>query len=748
MSEHKDLERHDAAPPRPAVRGEEQSGERGALDLQRRAGNRATAAFVQRRLDPRARATDPAVASTLAALDGARPLEPAGDATAEADADAVASRAPLPTGPLDLPATGPLPPAVATPLRPDLGDLAAVRVHAGDEATSAARRLGARAFAQGTDVYVDRDELAAPGAAQLLAHEATHAARHDPKVVHAKMRGVKDALVNQGGGRTTKGIRRVVPGTKTNWDKIVDSVAAYEKLEASLLAKNPSRQALAAARPKMVKALQAIEAAVVKWRQANNEAGAQQWSESAQADFREDDDFDPDSGKGKPTLQDGREKAGRRQAINMLLPRVRTELADVAAGQWGRTLGLSDAQLVATGDSQSGQMNTVTELTYQSDDGDFSGFFKADKGFDAAPAWQGLDVGIRQADPNYSARSVAMYRLDQLLGAGVTARAEFAVHDGRMGLALESAKGVRAVDANMALSQAAAQAAGPGAYSVDDKVLLQCLNKLQILDAIAGQLDRHGGNYFIQGEGNRVTGVTGIDLDLAFGQDQASYDDPKARKVDNYKSMPSEIDEDFGRRVLAVSADDVRAVLRGLLTPMEVEATVQRLESVRAVVQEKADANQLRSKWDEPGASPRLASAAELDHVYNRTTYAVDLQSGAINRIEERVRTVVRTAAWKQLGLELPGPTIETIIRALAPEDATSDFAAVVQSGVYEGGVPPEEEEALALHVFDYLLGDQAAREEIELRCQEDEHPVNQVRTIFKQLIIAKRADILASYRR
>ena len=50
--------------------------------------------------------------------------------------------------------------------------------------------------------------------------------------------------------------------------------------------------------------------------------------------------------------------------------------------------------------------------------------------------------------------------------------------------------------------------------------MIRELTKLQLLDQLTGQGDRHRGNYFvdIQGSGNKVTvKVTGIDNDLCFG---------------------------------------------------------------------------------------------------------------------------------------------------------------------------------------------------------------------------------------
>src|SRR6185437_10261371 len=131
------------------------------------------------------------------------------------------------------------------------------------------------------------------------------------------------------------------------------------------------------------------------------------------------------------------------------------------------------------------------------------------------------------------------------------------------------------------------QSSSPGSVSLEDETLQRCLNKLQILDAISGQLDRHAGNYSIQqDDSGKVTGVTGIDLDMAFGQDMTTHDSRTANAAIHYRGLPPEIDEAFGQKILSVSEDDVRGAIQGLLTPSEVEATVARFRSVRAKVQQ------------------------------------------------------------------------------------------------------------------------------------------------------------------
>jgi hypothetical protein len=309
----------------------------------------------------------------------------------------------------------------------------------------------------------------------------------------------------------------------------------------------------------------------------------------------------------------------------MLLPRVRTEMVDVGAGNWARTFGLTDEGTKATGKEDKGQMAEVKELVYQTQNGEFKGFFKEDTGHLAGSKAAGRDLesGIRMADPNFGARALAMYRLDQLLGAGVTARVEFAVHDGKMGIVSETAQGTKAADVKWT-----AGSGGKGETSVDDAVLQRCLNRLQILDAIALQLDRHMGNYYVQtSKEGKVTGVTGIDLDMSFGRDYTDMSkNPKGWTAYSYRGLPDVFDEEFASRIMRVSDDQVRGALEGLLGKGEVEATVLRFQAVKAKIKEAEEAGQLKHEWKEEDAG--TSAPGDVD----------DLMSGHGKNYAEMVR--------------------------------------------------------------------------------------------------------------
>ena len=501
--------------------------------------------------------------------------------------------------------------------------------------------MSARAFTAGRDIFFARGEYDPTSAAgrHTLAHKLAHTVQAG-SAARRKLRGTADALVSQGEVRGDKGkssgfLRKLVHKL-TNWDRIVAALRAYEAEEGRLLAggRNPDPMALMTAKPGMLKLLAKVQSSIADWRKANESEKQDDKAEKRRKRPGDDREMNLDD--------DPRTKAGRRQAVALLEPRVGNEVrllsAQDSAG-WLSSLGLSSAKGTETGRVFGGQMNQVTEVAYQTESGDLTGFFKEDKGFNKDTLSHESVVGIKQTDPNYGARSVALYRLDQLFNAQVTARAEFAVHKGAngkstLGTVLETAKGSSASKTNFGMSgehtQQMRKSGDTAAVSLDDPVLQRGLNKLQILDAIAGQLDRHSGNYHIESDdqGN-VLGVTGIDLDMAFGSKMTGIDPANAQGAFNYKGLPEFIDEDMGLRILQVQPGDVRAALTGLLPKDEVEATVSRFREVQTAVMEAQQNKKLRGKW---GGSPvsEGSSFGELGNQWHdRPTYLDEMKGGA-----------------------------------------------------------------------------------------------------------------------
>ena len=656
------------------------------------------------------------------------------DAAAEAQADLLADAAVEQMGPSSAAPPligGALSPALRTALgavASGLGELGRVPVHIGPQAEASADAIGARAFTSQGGIWVGRGELGqGVDSTHLIAHEAAHAGLHtaaNPSgLVHAKLRGTRAAAEQMGGGSTTTGLRKLV-GWKTNWDRILDGLGAYEAMEAKLLTGHSTPRLLAGARPKLLATLQKIEVALLAWQRANDEKGETETTEKSHQETIK---------QGFGSMEkDERTKFARRQTVAMLLPRVRTEAADIESGRWHQTLGLSDSELQSTGREESGQVNKVMELNYGTESGPFSGFFKEDKGFVQATQVAGHDAksGIRQVDPNFGARAMAMYRLDQLLGAGVTARVEWAVHEvedkmggpkvRKLGTVLESAKGTRAIDTQFAVNQEGSM----DSPSMDDPTLQRCLNKLQVLDAIAGQLDRHPGNYFIQHENGKVTGVTGIDLDMSFGRDLHSPDEDLG--AFNYRGMPKEIDEEFGRRILAVSEEQLRAALTGLLPEPEVQATVDRFRIVKAKIEQAQEAGLLRTDWDAKTAMEARGNTVELMKPFGKSSgYVADVAKVGVENAAEQARL----AAERELDSlrdELPGLTLHTYKKFLTTKSRFGSRTALVEDLLIPlmagGQLTGSDADAAAVALIDAATGSSPERDKFEVAIQEGEN--------------------------
>lgn len=119
--------------------------------------------------------------------------------------------------------------------------------------------------------------------------------------------------------------------------------------------------------------------------------------------------------------------------------------------------------------------------------------------------------------------------------------------------------------------------------NVTDGTLNLALNQLQWLDFICGQADRNLGNVFVQydAQGN-VSGITGIDNDLSFGE---QIDDQ--HRIAKFQGLPTAIDAQTAQAIRNTHANTERlqTVLRSNgLTEAEVAQTLKRLaQAVEAI---------------------------------------------------------------------------------------------------------------------------------------------------------------------
>jgi len=304
-----------------------------------------------------------------------------------------------------------------------------------------------------------------------------------------------------------------------------------------------------------------------------------------------------------------------------------------------------------------GAINSVSKGQAELSDGTrITGVFKAERPSTGALAGAGLTAGIDENRPNWAPRNVVTSRLDQRLGLNIIPRTEIVVHGGQVGSVMELAKGVSPqINGNfsMPLPPQVAQLLrerpevltayiqskgfeggelvgdtlkvineelrgtldeegmpiiendqivqtlqgrdGMVSTNFDDPVLRRELTKLQWLDALTGQVDRHGQNYFIERTPDGATvAIQGIDNDMAFG---ARITNANATSNAGFRELigedghrdlgfkggrlPGVVDRGTFNALMALTPEQVQADCEGLLKPDEIAATQARLAHIQ-----------------------------------------------------------------------------------------------------------------------------------------------------------------------
>ncbi len=167
----------------------------------------------------------------------------------------------------------------------------------------------------------------------------------------------------------------------------------------------------------------------------------------------------------------------------------------------------------------------------------------------------------------------------------------------------------------------------------DDPVVRRGLVKLQLLDALTAQGDRHQANYIVtQDAQGRYTGVVAIDNDQAFGTRIGNPND-LLRRVSggvvtgpdgvkrtglqglNGVMLPGVVDRDMKAAFDALTPDGLRAELAGLLPDPEIEVAVQRLNVIKSHL-EQLERNGMVIDSDEWGSDLVTATLQDTNSSY------------------------------------------------------------------------------------------------------------------------------------
>lgn len=127
------------------------------------------------------------------------------------------------------------------------------------------------------------------------------------------------------------------------------------------------------------------------------------------------------------------------------------------------------------------------------------------------------------------------------------------------------------------------------------------INRMQVLDMVCGQVDRHGGNFFYQVSDNpvngryQITGLQAIDNDMSFGNIKLDRANGKLPRLEELTI----IDEEMLSSLNEFTPDKIRFILGEMLSEDEINAVISR----RQEILNKARSRQLRvvkaNEWGE-----------------------------------------------------------------------------------------------------------------------------------------------------
>jgi hypothetical protein len=143
--------------------------------------------------------------------------------------------------------------------------------------------------------------------------------------------------------------------------------------------------------------------------------------------------------------------------------------------------------------------------------------------------------------------------------------------------------------------------------------VLREVTKLQLLDHLTAQGDRHSSNYFVHVDAKGGIKVTGIDNDQCFGEkatDPESIRFGKGPDRQGFRgsSLPPVVDHEMAIAINSLTTEDLQAMLGDKLSRGEVSAAKMRLEGVQKHIANLESQGFViaPSEWGDPAVKQRL----------------------------------------------------------------------------------------------------------------------------------------------
>jgi hypothetical protein len=236
----------------------------------------------------------------------------------------------------------------------------------------------------------------------------------------------------------------------------------------------------------------------------------------------------------------------------------------------------------------SGAFNSVFSAKYHTSEGLYKGVFKPLRPPDKTrtnaveSGWVASRTGIDPYNPQIAMRNIATTDVAKLLGFNVVPRTEIGSRTPpppppnqptQLGMVMSMAQGVPASQAHFSV--------------FNNPDVRREITKLQMLDHLVGQGDRHCNNYFISVDSNGNVTVTGIDNDQCFGKDLhdpngIAYAPTPQSQGFRGTNLPPVIDSDMAKEFEDMKPEDLERTLTGKLSAEEITAAKDRLAGIKS----------------------------------------------------------------------------------------------------------------------------------------------------------------------
>lgn len=228
----------------------------------------------------------------------------------------------------------------------------------------------------------------------------------------------------------------------------------------------------------------------------------------------------------------------------------------------------------------SGFFNTVFEVQLRSPNGT-----KADAVFKPLSSsdngWVARETGIPLENPQIAMRNIATADYAKALGFDVIPHTSIGF------LTMPTNQGGTGTPAlGLVMERAAGEAAAVSSLkTLQLPEVIREVTKLQLLDHLTGQGDRHADNYFVHVEQDGPVKVTGIDNDQCFGK---KLTDPEGIRHTGHLNcgfrgtgLPPVVDYEMAIAINSLTPGQLDAMLGDKLSEPEVDAAKQRLVGVQ-----------------------------------------------------------------------------------------------------------------------------------------------------------------------